>query len=295
MIGHLALAALLQITPARPRCSVQDAAQADGSVWILCNFRDVHISADQGKTWTQSRLPQEFKHRAIAALDAQQAIVIGDQGNLWRTADRGKTWTKIAVDTEAVLTDVQFLADLGWIGGYSGMILHSKDRGQTWTKQPTIGSESVESISFADPLHGLAVGWGGAILRTVDGGAKWERVKAPAALWSFSSVFMKDVNNAWAVGMSGQLMRTTDGGATWTAQRLEASGSLSSVFFDKRGRGWITSDRDIYTSPDGDKWSPSGLNDWVFLNEIIEVGGTLWAAGPLDIYRRGEKGWESLP
>jgi len=280
---------------ARPRCQLRDASVAAGVVWLVCERADVYLTIDQGKAWIRRAFPGDFKLRAIAALTPERAFIVGDGGNLWFTSDQGRNWRRIAVSTDATLTSIHFQGEHGWIGGYSGVVLHSADSGQTWTRQPTRGSESVEAIAFADPLHGIAVGWAGAILRTVDGGATWERIRSPAALWSCSSVYMRDASNAWAVGMSGQLLRTRDGGVTWTGQRLEAAGSLSSVFFDSRGQGWITSDRDIFVSTDGgDKWMPSGLNDWVFLLEIVQAGDDLWAIGPLDFLKKQGPKWEPL-
>lgn len=277
------------------RCPVRDGAEAGGTIWLLCEAREVYTSADAGKSWVQTQLPNEFKQRAIAARDGQHAVIVGDYGNVWMTADRGKSWQKVTVPVDSTLTDVQFFGDLAWIGGYSGVILHSKDAGKTWTRQPTVGSVSVESVSFADASHGIAVGWAGAILRTVDGGVTWEPIKSPAALWSFNSVFMRDKDSAWAVGMSGQLMSTKDGGATWTSQKLDLAGSLTSVFFDRQGRGWITSDREIYFSTNGGAaWTPSGLNDWIFLNEIIESGNSLLALSPLRVLRKEDRSWEPL-
>jgi photosystem II stability/assembly factor-like uncharacterized protein len=284
-----------EFTLQHPRCAVRDGAYAAGTVWLLCDTGEVYLSGDQGKTWTPSRVPQPFKQRAIAALDAQRGALVGDYGNVWLTADRGKSWQKAEVGVDATLTDIQLLGEQGWIAGYSGVILHTADAGKTWTRQPTMGSASFEAISFADSAHGIAVGWAGAIARTTDGGATWEAIKSPAALWSFNSVFMRDANTAWAVGMSGQLMSTRDGGKTWASQKLDLAGSLTSVFFDKQSRGWITSDRDIFfTTGGGQTWTPSGLNDWVFLTEILEVGDSLWALSPQRILRKEDKSWEPL-
>jgi len=279
----------------RSLCQAKDAASTASTVWVVCSTPEVYLTADRGKTWTKSPIPGEFKPRAITLLGEQEAIVVGEGGNVWRTVDRGRKWSKVTVPTDKELSDITFVGDLGWISGYSGVILHSIDKGATWVQQPTVGSESIEAISFGDALHGIAAGWGGAMLRTVDGGAHWERIKSPNVLWSSNSVQMRDAQNAWAVGMSGQLLRTRDGGATWTAERLEAAGSLSSISFDRSGKGWITSDRDVFFSTDkGETWKPEGLNDWVFLERIVEVGDTLLALSPLRILERRNGKWEVL-
>ena len=56
------------------------------------------------------------------------------------------------------------------------------------------------SIHFADPMRGWAVGRGGTILRTEDGGKTWQAVRQLA--W-FESVYFTDTMRGWAVGWYG--------------------------------------------------------------------------------------------
>ena len=77
-------------------------------------------------------------------------------------------------------------------------------------------SGSVLGICFAAaaPYQGWAVGNGGTLLRTRDGGATWAAQAAPVGsdLYAVSCV---SATVAVAVGASGVIIRTADGGATW--------------------------------------------------------------------------------
>ena len=55
----------------------------------------------------------------------------------------------------------------------SGVVLATRDGGATWQEQPTLLTEVLRAVSFADELHGWAVGDVGAVTATTDGGETW--------------------------------------------------------------------------------------------------------------------------
>ena len=68
----------------------------------------------------------------------------------------------------------------------------------------------------ADP-NGWAVGFGGTIVHTSDGGATWA-AQTSGTTNEFFSVEFTDASNGWAVGDNGTIVHTSDGGATWSGQ-----------------------------------------------------------------------------
>ncbi|MGB9606598.1 MAG: WD40/YVTN/BNR-like repeat-containing protein, partial [Bryobacteraceae bacterium] len=145
--------------------------------------------------------------------------------------------------------------------------------------------------------HGWAVGWTGAILRTSDGGQNWEPVRSPAASWSLSAVYFRDVNEGWAVGFGGQILHTKDGGRTWEAVASPVRDWLTSIQFDQSGRGWITTSTGFLVSEDGGQtWRQMRLDQPAFLSRLIEVGGTLWAVGPFGVLKQEQTklAWQNL-
>ncbi|MDR4469078.1 MAG: YCF48-related protein, partial [Nitrospira sp.] len=73
------------------------------------------------------------------------------------------------------------------------------------------------NIQFQSVQNGWAVGSGGTILRTIDGGKKWKRVTSGTSSL-LTSVFFVDPLNGWVAGAAGLLKRTTDGGNSWSSQ-----------------------------------------------------------------------------
>jgi hypothetical protein len=58
--------------------------------------------------------------------------------------------------------------------GQRGHIVVSVDGGTTWKQSPVPVSSDLTAVFFADDKHGWAVGHGGVILHTGDGGERWD-------------------------------------------------------------------------------------------------------------------------
>jgi photosystem II stability/assembly factor-like uncharacterized protein len=98
--------------------------------------------------------------------------------------------------------------------------------------------------------------------------------------------------------MFGQMLHTRDGGETWELQTLPTKSQLTTLFFDAAGRGYATVDNDVLTSQDkGEKWVAAGINQWLFLRRLVQVGNTVWAIGTFQIMQldSAKKQWVRLP
>jgi hypothetical protein len=102
----------------------------------------------------------------------------------------------------------------------------------------------LESVSCADATHVWAVGTGGAILATTNGGATWspQTSGTGADLWAAT---FADSTHGWAVGwddssgsVGGVILATGDGGATWTKQASGRDEWLNGVAFADATHGW---------------------------------------------------------
>jgi len=106
--------------------------------------------------------------------------MVGD-GGMVRYSPGGAAWQDPPGPLPAELDqlfDFTAVAQQGssvWLAGHPGSaIWKSDDAGQSWTMSPTGSHAPLNSISFADAVHGCAVGELGTILRTSDGGQTWQ-------------------------------------------------------------------------------------------------------------------------
>ena len=279
-------------------CNMRDASLPTNSItYVLCEQGLMLVTNDDGATWAQRKIPSTSGLRAVAFLDVNRGLTVGDGGAILATDDAGRSWQPRKSGTTEVLTDIQMVGQEGWIAGYDGVMLHTADGGKTWSKQNTGQALSLEALFFLDAQNGWAVGWSAMVLHTVDGGRKWQQVKIPGAQWSLSAVTFVDAKNGWISGFAGQLFRTRDGGATWEARKTPVSGWLTSVGFDAANRGWITTDAGFLTSADGgETWQLQPTEGQLFLNKVLRNTGTAWALGPFGMLKQTTGGtqWKKI-
>jgi photosystem II stability/assembly factor-like uncharacterized protein len=88
---------------------------------------------------------------------------------------------------------------------------------------------ALNGVAYADQLHAVAVGDGGVVEETSDGGSTWTQVDAGTTSDLYAVTFV-DAQHGWIAG-DGVILATTDGGATWTTQLANADDQLDAVAF----------------------------------------------------------------
>ena len=210
-------------------------------------------------------------------------------------------WVSQQSGTTARLSAVSFTdARHGHVVGAAGTILATDDGGAHWVRQLacvrstpcTLSSKDLvtadlTAVSFTEGGAGYAVGAGGAILATVDGGQTWavqlacatsdpclgssgDRVTADLAGVSFL-----DADQGYAVGAAGTFLATVDGGRRWVVQtctaldpqlrictqpqRLDITGVSFVGGADAYAVGTADNGRMLLLRNTGDGWAYTGL------------------------------------
>jgi len=128
---------------------------------------------------------------------------------LLRTADGGHTWREVTAPGGGRIdaTHIEFKGSrLGWAAGRTG-VWRTTDGGVTWHLSRLWHKWLSGPVSFFDATHGwvLATGYGGPMdtfqeraFYTSDGGASWQAVTLPQAVWS--ALAATDARSAYLVG-----------------------------------------------------------------------------------------------
>ncbi|MDB5980108.1 MAG: BNR/Asp-box repeat-containing protein [Pseudomonas sp.] len=187
-------------------------------------------SDDQGKTWTQAKVPSRQLLTAVFFADDKHGWAVGHDAQILASTDGGSTWNKQFEDLkrEAPLLDVWFKdANTGFAVGAYGALLTTTDGGAHW-------ADVSDRIDNQDQFHynGIAyvkdaglfiVGEQGSMYRSADDGQTWELVKGPYQGSLFGVIGTAQSNTLLAYGLRGNLFRSTDFGDTWTTIELKAA------------------------------------------------------------------------
>jgi photosystem II stability/assembly factor-like uncharacterized protein len=230
-------------------------------------------TTDGGANWKRVEVTHgpdvDIKLAGLRFADREHGWVFGELGALFVTTDGGATWSRQRTPTRHLLLGAAFQdAQTGWVSGGGMTVMRTSDGGSTWrvglvflpaaaqTPEAQKGAEQVEvtpnqlnpsepraktgmrlnAVCFKGAERGWAVGGGGVILSTSDGGATW-RPQASGVGEDLFDVKFFDESEGWAVGGGGAMLHTRDGGRTWTDERRVTTHLLERLFFVGR-RAW---------------------------------------------------------
>lgn len=142
--------------------------------------------------------------------------------------------------------------------GEFGHVLLSDDAGSNWRQAERVPTRTtLTAVTFVDARLGWAVGHGGQILHTQDGGETWTvQYGEFAGTDSLFSVWFENAMHGIAVGPYGYALATHDGGKRWeqfyVADGEDGERHLNQVFAGVDGRIYIAGEiGGVFLSDDG--------------------------------------------
>ena len=153
--------------------------------------------------------------------------------------------------------------------------------GSWFWQSPLPQGNALYGLSFADDVHGWAVGEFGTIVATSDGGATWTGQISKTTV-RLRGVSFSDTAHGWVVGDGGYVSRTDDGGVTWTTPDSGVTQNLYDVSFTDATHGWAVGLNGciIATSDGGVTWGAqiSGTTQHL-LGVVFASSSRGWAVG----------------
>lgn len=218
----------------------------------VTNDDAVVATADGGNTWTVQPTPRpgavgaqysggvvplHWNFTGVAFPDPDHGYVVGGEGVILATGDGGTSWTYQGDPKYGNLTGLAFADSshgevVGDTTGRPNEIVYTTiatDDGENWQvtsagpKDAPVAPVDLTAVATAVPLHAVAVGDGGRIFVTFDGGKTW-RNRRNGTNETLNGVAFFDRRRGLAVGtvnfqgdLRAQILATVDGGETWTA------------------------------------------------------------------------------
>ncbi len=247
----------------------------------------------------------------VKALSPTEGWAVGNFGSIYHTVDGGRTWRPRESGTRDPLFSVDFADDRhGWAVGRSATILATTDGGRTWRRQTVtaaprdgedggkLADKHLFKVVAIDARTAWAVGDWGAIVRTADGGQRWEdrslgvvtvrTDEAPDRAMNtvtddviLYDIAFPDARHGYVAGEFGTVLRTTDGGETWTRSETGTEKTLFGIHFTTPEHGWAVGIDGIVlrTRDGGERWefqrgepTVAALEDVGFLAAIRNPG-----------------------
>lgn len=181
--------------------------------WAVGASGTILATADAGKTWTRqpSGTTADLFGVSFSHLDgAYVGVAVGEGGTVLRTFDGGASWAPVPSGTTLTLRGVSVEGHWAWAVGDGGTIVHASVISD-FAPQPSSTSANLSAISFVDEEHGIAVGDGGTVLGTSDGGQTWAQQDAGTSR-NLAGVVLGDSARAWAVGDGGTILTSSSAG-----------------------------------------------------------------------------------
>lgn len=235
-------------------------------------------TTDGGANW-YSQAGGWFNYLRVWFSDASNGIAVGD--TISRTTNGGENWSRRSGSGLGYACSAQGFSIL--VGEY-GQILRSQAGDTAWQSIQTGIRAGLNAVTFADSLSGWAVGEGGMIMRSVNGGRSWDTCAMLDHWASFNKVTATDSLHAWIAGYYGALARTSDGGRTWTEPADNLPTFIEDLCWENSLSGWFVGEQGsiMKTTDGGDSWFAQTSNTSYYLNGIASAGnGRAYAVGDL--------------
>lgn len=144
------------------------------------------------------------------------------EGEAGAAPARSKTVVDIRAD-RIILMDITRAGDRLVAVGERGVALLSDDAGKTWKASETPVTRTLTGVAFDDARVGVAVGHGGSLVRTEDGGETWTHVPLEeAGPDSLLGVVSLGGGQFAAYGAFGLYFHSSDAGKTWERRTVLA-------------------------------------------------------------------------
>ena len=223
----------------------------------------IFTTSNSGTNWSESESGTINDLNSIDFLDV--VIVIGDAGIV--LINEGESWIDNSISNASNLYDVSIVS---YSSFNDSLIFASGMNGEIWkwsngTWNDLSGATGVNTniygIDFVNETHGIAVGEGGVIIVTENGGLSWEPSDIPESVngLSFYDVAFINPIRAFVAGENGTFMRSSGTGDSsigynWVVWDTGSTSTIKAISYSSINKVWIVGDNNfIALTKDGGK------------------------------------------
>ena len=148
-----------------------------------------------------------------------------------------------------------FIGGYDYTGSGNSVIYKTNGNGDTLHVQYFQIGKIINSISFSDANNGFAVGEGGLIIKSINGGDAWMQDK-PLTSEDLNFITFYNSQIGFVCGSNGTLIKTTDGGMNWNQNLTGTNKKINSIYLRNQNEIWIVGDDGLIMKSEdlGEKW-----------------------------------------
>lgn len=241
------------------------------------------VAASGGGWQHVAPLPTGRQINGLAMVSAAEGWMVTTYGGIYHTTDGGVTGQPQPSGTVQDLNAVRFTDALHG-SAVGNAVVATSDGGATWQLGTRTGNlSSLYAEDFVSVITGYAVGGGGVVMKTTDGGHTWAPTGRPPVSSTDNLLAVNFVSTSigWTVGANGDIAKTTNGGASWMLQPSGTTAFLTGVSFINAQEGWATGGNVmLHTVNGGLSWTPQTLPATAWLTKVQFLDAhNGWAAG----------------
>ncbi len=220
---------------------------------VAGEFGRLFITHDGGKTWVGQPQSSSSIFNDAAWLDDTTVVLVGKRQQM-RSTDAGRTWEEVLAGSHPLGIGFGEGRDEAMVAGDGGQMLYTEDGGLTWLgRSGGPGERNIFDLDLLPSGVGYAVGYGGAVFRSDDGGDSWmwtERMP-PYVPGHLTRVFATSETDVVVVAEEGAVYHSSTRGKRWSNAVISTDRRLRDIDFADSTNGWIVGNGVVYTTTDG--------------------------------------------
>lgn len=223
------------------RSLLLDVVRAGKRIVAVGDRGHVLFSDDEGKSWTQAKVPVSVMLTSVYFPNAQEGWAVGHNGAIIYSSDSGASWqlqhSDKTSDTDkagAPLLGVWFADNQnGYAVGAYGYFLVTHDGGSTWAdNSAAINNHDGWHLNAIRGIEGSSTvfiaGEHGLLFRSADKGQSWQSMASPFD-GSFFGVSGVSSSLLLVYGLQGRLFASADQGGSWRQVQTGVSSGLNAA------------------------------------------------------------------
>jgi hypothetical protein len=194
---------------------LQDVQVLGETIFVVGDSGTVCISYDGGVTWVMSPTGVTEVLNAIELAHSAYGYAVGTNGTLlcWDGTGDWIPQTVPGLPGGSNLTDVVIVDGIVYVVGSNGLVISRETPDADWVILWSGQAFNFQAVSFQNTTTGYAVGSGGNVWFTSNGGVTWTGVDVGTGVDLHDCQYLAD-GTVWIIG-SSKFIRTIDGGLNW--------------------------------------------------------------------------------